>query len=85
MQPGTPYGNVSHIINQETDVRLVSGGKLKYVIHFPCAATGLVAARLISSSVRRNITSLSELHKEEFAMQFQRLTWTGGGPFQETD
>jgi len=32
MQPGTPYGDVSHIINQETDVRLVSGGKLKYVI-----------------------------------------------------
>jgi hypothetical protein len=85
MQPGTPYGNVSHIINQEMDVPLVSGGKLKYVIHFPCAASGLVAARLTSNSVRRSITCLSELHKEKFAMQFQSLTWTGGGPFQETD
>jgi hypothetical protein len=52
MQPGIPYGNVSHIINQEMDVRLVSGGKLKYVIHVPCAASGLVAARLTSNSVR---------------------------------
>jgi hypothetical protein len=81
MQPGTPYGNVSHIINLEMDVPLVSGGRLKYVIHFPW----LVAARLTSNSVRRNITCLSELHKEKFAMQFQSLTWAGGGQFQETD
>lgn len=75
MQLGIPGENVSHIINPEMDVRLVSGGKLRYVFRFGVAA----GIGLISNLVRRDITCLSELLEEESGMQLQSTFGTIAG------